>query len=81
MESSVEQTIMGIPIIGGGPPLIEGDDKKRATSCNQEVQVLLKKYGCIIVPQFVITGTDVTAGWLMAALPRSVPPPPGKSDN
>lgn len=59
-----------IPIIGGGPPLIQGDDQKRAEKCNEEVKMLLKKYDCIIVPQFVITGSEVSAGWLMAALPR-----------
>ena len=59
-----------IPIIGGGPPLIEGDDGKRAQKCNKEIIILLKKYDCVIVPQFVITGTEMTAGWLIGALPR-----------
>lgn len=57
-------------IIGGGPPYIEGDDQKRAQKCNERVNMLLKQYDCVIVSQFVITGTELRTGWLTAALPR-----------
>ena len=66
---------MGVPIIGGGPPLIQGDDEKRAADCNKEMEMVLKKYDCVIVPQFIITGTELTTGWLIGALPRQ---PEGK---
>ena len=61
---------MPIPLIGGGPPYIEGDDQKRALKCNEKINMLLKQYDCVIVPQFVITGTELTTGWMIGALPR-----------
>lgn len=50
---------MGIPIIGQGIKLIEGDDEKRAQECLKVIKEALNGFDCLIVPQAdLITADD-----------------------
>ena len=50
--------------------LIIGDDKLRANKCLQEVNQVLQRYDCVIMPQIAFRGPKMEFGWFVQAIPR-----------
>lgn len=50
---------------------IEGDDRVRVKKCTQELEVVLQRFDCVLVPQVVITGGNVQGMVRIVAKPRT----------
>ena len=50
--------------------MIEGDDKKRAHSCMQNIEVILGQYDCELHPIVTITPMGNQYGFKIVAKPR-----------
>jgi len=57
-------------ILKGGLKMIEGDDKKRAHSCMQNIEVILGQYDCELHPIVTITPMGNQYGFKIVAKPR-----------
>jgi hypothetical protein len=42
---------------------IEAEKQQRAAACLDELQAVLKRHGCELLPQVTITGVQVSATW------------------
>lgn len=69
---------MGIPIFGEDITLIGEEPKKRAEKCLDQIQKILKRYDCVIIPIISFVGTKVITGIDIQAKPRKIP---GRTDN
>ena len=69
---------MGIPIIGQEIPLLGDEPKKRAEKCLQQIQQILERYNCALIPVITIAGTKIIAAMDVAAKPQKIP---GRTDN
>lgn len=65
----------GIPIIGDEIQVI-GDDEKRAQNCLDQVQKVLERYDCVIIPVITIAGTKIISQMDIQPRKRTVPPNP-----
>lgn len=69
---------MAIPIIGDDIHLIGEDGKKRAEKCLDQVQKILERYDCVIIPVITIAGTKIVAMMDIQPKPQKIP---GRTDN
>lgn len=56
-----------------GAAIIEGSDEMRARKCLKIIQNTLAMYRCLMVPQIVITGTQIDPNIKVIAIPDQVP--------
>lgn len=52
--------------------LIEASDKVRAQKCQQEIDLILKAYDCVLMPVFNITGPQIQSTVLIQPLKRDL---------
>lgn len=52
---------MDIPIIGKEIPVIGEDGKERANKCLDQIQKILERYDCVIIPVITIAGSRIIA--------------------
>ena len=69
---------MAISIFGEDLALIGETDKKRAEKCLQQIQKILERYNCALIPVITIAGTKIIAAMDVAAKPQKIP---GRTDN
>jgi hypothetical protein len=72
---------MGIPIFGQEVPLLGDEPKKRAEKCLEQIQQILKRYNCALIPVITIAGTKIVAAMDVVAKPPKIPKIPGRTDN
>ena len=53
--------------------IIETNDKKRAESCFEKIQRVLKQHDCVLFPVVTIIGSDIKTEIRVQATPRKSP--------
>ena len=61
----------------GKVKFIEGDDKVRTKECMAEINEILEQYDCIMIPEFLFSGTNLQNRIKIMPKPRDIVPPGG----
>jgi len=54
---------------------IEGDDKVRTSKCLAEINTILEQYDCVMIPEFLFSGTNLSNRIKIMPKPRNIVPP------